>query len=220
MTPLTSLGAEPQTGFSNLVALKRERGKGEQRGGAISLVFKGLFLLMQHCTFSYSVMTRGGRRRALKVQKMVWFIESEAVLLLLWKLLPRGWHGIRFHWSWAHSSHKQHQREMMHLHWELDTWLGKVTSPTKVGICVCVCVRVFGKDESRIVHSKLCPSRTLCWPNLHSLCSFFPCQFLTYMLTGRKSSEMHIWLSSDGTLLVIIHCLLWPSSTLTQFWLP
>ena len=66
MTPLTSLGAEPQTGFSNLVALKRERGKGEQRGGAISLVFKGLFLLMQHCTFSYSVMTRGGRRRALK----------------------------------------------------------------------------------------------------------------------------------------------------------
>ena len=71
MTPLTSLGAEPQTGLSNLVVLKMERGKGEQRGGVISLVFKVLLLLMQHCTFSYSVMTRSGRRRAVKVQKMV-----------------------------------------------------------------------------------------------------------------------------------------------------
>ena len=89
-----------------------------------------------------------------------------------------------------------------------------------VCVCVCVCVRVFGKDASLIVHSKLCPSRTLCWPDLRSLCSLFPCQFLTYMLTGRRSSETHTWLSSDSTLLMIVHCLLWPSSTLTQFWLP
>ena len=31
MTPLTSLGAEPQTGLSNLVVLKRGRGKGEHK---------------------------------------------------------------------------------------------------------------------------------------------------------------------------------------------